>query len=236
MKRNTILLLLLIAALYGHAREIPVSVKLTGTPIGSTNIDYNTGNPSETVNTAAHAFDGDYGTYFASMERSRTWVGLDLGTAHVITRVGWCPRDGFPARIQLGVFEGSNSADFLDAVPLYLIPDAGINRAMQYADVPVTRGFRYVRYVGPSDVRCNIAELEFYGYEGEGKDSLWYQVTNLPTVSIHTEAGYDPHAELPGLRGEQACRRPLYAVVPACRCHHERRIQGLLPAVRSGHG
>ena len=180
------------AAVCSFGQDVPASAKLTGTPIGSPNIDYSTSQSSTTVNTPAHVFDGDFETFYASMGRSNTWVGLDLGTAHVITKVGWSPRTSQPTRVQLGVFEGSNRADFLDAVPLYLIPRTGTARVMEYADVPVSRGFRYVRYVGPNDVRCNIAELEFYGYEGEGDDSSWYQVTNLPTVSIHTEAGYDP--------------------------------------------
>lgn len=192
MKRKTALLLLFAVALCGFAQDVPVSEKLSGTPIGSPNVDYSTNKSSETVNTPAHAFDGDFNTFYASMDRSRTYVGLDLGTAHVITKVGWSPRTSQASRVQLGVFEGSNSPDFLDAVPLYLIPRSGTAKVMDYADVNVSRGFRYVRYVGPADARCNIAELEFYGYEGEGKDSIWYQVTNLPTVSIHTEAGYDP--------------------------------------------
>ena len=187
-----ILFLLLAMGNVAHAQGTPTSTKLTGTPIGSPNIDYSTSQSSTTVNTPAHAFDGDYNTFYASMDRARTWVGLDLGTAHVITRVGWSPRTSQLKRVQLGLFEGSNSPDFLDAVPLYLIPNSGTANVMDYADVPVTRGFRYVRYVGPNDSRCNIAELAFYGYEGEGKDSVWYQVTNLPTVSIHTYAGYDP--------------------------------------------
>ena len=192
MLRLAALMLSLLSAVQGNAQGNQTSHKLTGTPIGSPNIDYSTNQPSSTVNTPACAFDGDYSTYYASMDRSQTWVGLDLGRPCVITKVGWCPRDGWPQRVQLGLFEGSNSPDFLDAIPLYLIPSPGAERRMTYADVPVTRGFRYVRYVGPSDVRCNVAELEFHGYEGEGKDSVWYQVTNLPTVSIHTYAGYDP--------------------------------------------
>jgi hypothetical protein len=59
--------------------------------------------------------------------------------------------------------------------------------------VNCSRGFRYVRYVGPADARCNIAELEFYGYPGEGDDTHLYQVTNLPTVSIHTLNGEIPY-------------------------------------------
>ena len=189
MKRISTIFFLLTAVLYSFGQ---VPTKLTGTPIGSPNVDYDTNQSSTTVNTPADAFDGNFSTFYASMDRSRTWVGLDLGTPHVITMVGWSPRTSQEGRVQLAVFEGSNSEDFLDAVPLYLIPDKGKKNVMYYANVPVTRGFRYVRYVGPADARCNIAELEFYGYEGEGKDSIWYQITNLPTVSIHTYAGYDP--------------------------------------------
>ena len=189
MKRTVIIAILFVTTLSAVCQT---STKLAGTPIGSPNIDYSTNKSSTTVNTPAHAFDGDYSTFYASMDRARTWVGLDLGQAHVITKVGWSPRTSQLQRVQLALFEGSNSPDFLDAVPLYLIPGPGEANVMHYADVKVTRGFRYVRYVGPSDARCNIAELEFYGYEGEGKDSVWYQVTNLPTVSIHTYAGYDP--------------------------------------------
>lgn len=166
--------------------------KLSGTPIGSTSIDYGTGNPSTTVNTPDCAFDGNTKTFYASYDRSRTWVGLDLGSPHVITKVGWCPRESQPKRVQLGVFEGSNSPDFIDAVPLYLIPEGGTANKLDYANVNVSRGFRYVRYVGPNDVRCNIGELEFYGYKGDGDDSKFYQITNLPTVSIHTTTGSDP--------------------------------------------
>ena len=184
--RINILFLLFVFAINIYGQDNPVSTKLYGEPIGSVNFDYNTSRPSETVNTPACAFDGNYSTFYASYDRSNTWVGLDLGVPHVITKLGWSPRSGQARRVQLGVFEGSNSPDFLDAVPLYLIPNQGVVNDMIYADVSVTRGFRYVRYVGPNDARCNIAELEFYGYEGEGVDSVWYQVTNLPTVSIHT--------------------------------------------------
>lgn len=169
------------------------SQKLTGTPIGSTSYDYSTGGASTTVNTPACVFDGDFYTFYASYERSFTWVGLDLGSPHVITKVGWSPRAGQPARVQLAVIEASNSPDFLDAVPLYLIPNAGVVGEMHYADVDVSRGFRYVRYVGPNNARCNLAELEFYGYEGAGDDSKFYQITNLPTLSIHTYAGIEPY-------------------------------------------
>ena len=170
--------------------------KLTGTVIGTAEtMNYSTGRQSTTVNTCKNAFDGNLQTYFASWERSYTWAGLDLGEPYVITRVGWSPRNDSQGekRVQLGVFEGANSPDFMDALPLYVISERGTIGTISYTDVNCSKGFRYVRYIGPSDARCNIAELEFYGHQGEGDESQLYRVTNLPTVSIHTLNGEIPY-------------------------------------------
>ena len=170
--------------------------KLSGTVIGTLeSVDYSNGQQSTTVNSREKAFDGNPNTFFASYERNYTWTGLDLGSPHIITKVGWMPRnDGLgPKRVQLGVFEGSNREDFMDALPLYIITEQGTIGVMSQADVTCSRGFRYVRYIGPADARCNIAELEFYGHAGEGDDSHLAQLTNLPTVSIHTLNGEIPY-------------------------------------------
>ena len=89
-------------------------------------------------------------------------------------------------RVELALIEGANKADFSDALPIYIIKSSAPENQMTYADVSCSRGFRYVRYVGPNDARCNLAELEFYGRKGEGDDSKLYQLTNLPTVVINT--------------------------------------------------
>ena len=186
---------LLFLVLWLQAAVTMADDRLTGNVIGTTeSVDYNTWQLSTTVNTREMAFDGNLDTFFASWERSYTWTGLDLGTPHVITRVGWSPRDDVHGeqRVILGVFEGANRSDFMDALPLYVIDQRGTIGTISYADVSCSRGFRYVRYVGPNDARCNIAEIEFYGHEGEGDDSHLYQVTNLPTVSIHTENNVEP--------------------------------------------
>lgn len=170
--------------------------KLTGTVIGTEkSVDYANNQPTTTVNTRECAFDGDLTTYFAAYDRSYAWVGLDLGEPHVITRIGWAPpnRSRADERILLGVMEGANTPDFIDALPLHIITEPGTAKKMSYVDVTCSKGFRYVRYVGPSDMRCNIGELEFYGHEGEGDESNLYRLTNLPTVSIHTDDNVEPY-------------------------------------------
>ena len=173
-------------------------ILLQGTPIGSPAVDYSNGSVSTTVNQPANAFDGDLNTFYASYDRSYTWVGLDLGTPHVITRVGWSPRnnDQGPKRVQLGMIEGANRADFLDAVPLYLIDQIGVIGQMHHADIAVSKGFRYVRFVGPNDQRCNIAELEFYGHTGEGDESQFYLPSGLPIVIINTVNAEEPYDKI----------------------------------------
>ncbi len=168
--------------------------KLTGTPIG-TPAGYNYEQGRVVYNIQGLAFDGDLNTYFATDARSYTWVGLDLGEPFVIDRVGWSPRnDGVgPKRVQLGIIQGANQPDFLDAVPIHIITEEGVIGSMSYADVDCSRGFRYVRFVSTADSRCNIAELEFYGRKGAGDDSRLCQITNLPTVCINTVNAEEPY-------------------------------------------
>ena len=170
----------------------PKPAKLSGTVIGSRySVDYTSGSQSTTVNVKNNVFDGDFDTYFASYDRSGTWVGLDLGSKHVITKIGYSPRITQSHRVELAMIEGANNPDFSDALPIHMIKQSAPERQMTYEQTNCSRGFRYVRYVSPNDVRCNLAELEFYGYEDEGDDSKLYQLTNLPTVVINTEGSQE---------------------------------------------
>ena len=171
------------------------STKLNGVVIGSSpSIDYTSGSSTTTLNLPSSAFDDDVNTYFASYGGSYTWVGLDLGAKHLISRIGWCPRsvETGPDKMLLGVFEGANRADFMDAVPLYIIDDISAAGQMNYHDVSNTMGFRYVRYVGPSGSHCDVAELAFYGYAADGDNSHLYRPTNLPCIIIHTKDNKEP--------------------------------------------
>ena len=160
---------------------------LKGTVIGTqTSVDYATGSSSMLVNTRAMAFDGKFDTFFASYDRSGTWVGLDLGEPHIITKVGCAPRSTQESRVALALFEGANMADFSDALPLAIVKEKGTSGKLSYLDVDCSRAFRYVRYVGPHDARCNVAEVEFYGYKAAGDDTRLPRLTNLPTVVINT--------------------------------------------------
>jgi len=166
--------------------------KLSGSRIGTTSyFDYSTSTCSATVNTAANVFDGDLTNTFATCSPSGGWVGLDLGEPCVITKVAFCPRPGQAQAMLLGVFEGANNPDFGDAIPLYLINQTPSQNSLTFQPITCSKGYRYVRYVGPSNANCNVAEIEFHGYKAAGDNSNIPQTTNLPTVIIHTTNAQD---------------------------------------------
>ena len=166
--------------------------KLSGSIIGTTSyFDYSTSTCSATVNTAANVFDGDLTNTFATCSPSGGWVGLDLGEPCVITKVAFCPRPGQAQAMLLGVFEGANNPDFGDAMPLYLINQTPSQNSLTFQPITCSKGYRYVRYVGPSNANCNVAEIEFHGYKAAGDNSNIPQTTNLPTVIIHTTNAQD---------------------------------------------
>jgi hypothetical protein len=100
-------------------------------------------------NTRDRAFDGDLTTYFDAPEpiAEGAWVGLDLGSPHVITRIRYAPRAGFEERMVGGRFQASNTPDFsAGVVELYTItvaPPGGVLTA---------------RTVGPGPARAKRAD------------------------------------------------------------------------------
>ena len=192
MKKTIILIaaFLQCGIFYSKAQITPT--KLLGKVIGTTDcFDYGNNLCSAVVNTPANAFDNDFTTIFASCARSGGWVGLDLGEPYVITSVAYCPRLGNGTRMVLGVFEGANHADFGDAVPIFMITAEPSQNVLTQQDINCSRGFRYVRYVGPNDAKSNVADLVFYGYKGIGDNSLLPTPSNLPAVIIHTTNAQD---------------------------------------------
>ena len=188
-RRLLVLFALLFVAASSYAYDAAVDGRLEGTMM------YYSG----TESSAAKAFDGDASTYYTTSSDAFGWVGLDLGESCVITRVSYTPMPGSqgPDYMLLGLFEGANSPDFMDAMPLYLISTQPARGVATTADINVSRGFRYVRYVGSTGSYCSIAELQFFGHPGEGDDSQFYQITNIPTLSIHVQDNI-----LPVNRGE----------------------------------
>lgn len=190
MRRTGMFAMGLLVAAIGFAGD----VKLSGTIIGTELSGDAVGNATATENTKEMAFDGDFNTYFKAYiagdewDYNRTWVGLDLGEPHVITRIGFASRKMRSYKLQLAVVEGANEPDFSDAMPIYMIRDDKTPSGhMTYADINVSRGFRYVRFMSGPSAACNFAEIEFYGHPGEGDDSQLFQLTNLPLVVVNTD-------------------------------------------------
>ena len=120
---------------------------------------------------------------------------VDLGSPCVISKIGLVlQKDNDEPLLPLGIFEGANQSDFMDALPLLMVTDPqDATAGMVYYDISNSKGFRYVRYVRPSGSKSRVKELELYGHPGKGDETHLYQITNLPTVTIHTVEGKEPY-------------------------------------------
>lgn len=67
----------------------------------------------------------------------------------------------FCERMVGGTFEGSNEPDFRQKEVLYII-EREPERLQTVVYPRSTKSYRYVRYIGPKDSHCNIAEAAFY--------------------------------------------------------------------------
>lgn len=132
---------------------------------------------------------------FVRATNETRWVGLDLGQPHVITKIGLVlhQTDGQDPLPPLGIIEGANQEDYMDALPLYIVTQPQVPADVVYFDIHHSKGFRYVRYVPPAGARCEVSELTCYGQPGVGDDTRPYQLTNLPTVCVHTVNDQEPY-------------------------------------------
>lgn len=134
-------------------------------------------------NDAAYAFDNNPSTYFESTS-SAGWVGYDLDEPCQITKVRFMRTAQEETIMKGGLFEGANSADFKDAIPLYWITEEPSQGAWIEAEVNQSLGVRYVRYMGPHNDYSRIAELQFFGIKDAGNTDNLHSITNIPIISI----------------------------------------------------
>ena len=72
------------------------------------------------------------------------------------------PREGFPQRIKGAVIQGSNTGPTADFVDLATVAEEGREGEWTELKFANSKVYRFLRYFGPKDSWCNVAELEFY--------------------------------------------------------------------------
>lgn len=113
--------------------------------------------------------DGRMDTFFDAPDPGNgAWVGLDLGVgiSSRVVSLRYSPRSSWAGRMIGGAFQGANTADFADALTLYVITSAPPEGVMTSQTISATNAFRYVRYLSPDGGYGNISEVEFYGPDG----------------------------------------------------------------------
>jgi fibronectin type 3 domain-containing protein len=135
------------------------STQLTGTGIG-------TAGTWCCNNTFDKALDGNLTTFYDADSATGDWAGLDLGAGNTkaVTKIKYAARAGNEGRMDGGVFQGSSSATFsTGVVTLFTISGAPSSGVLTSQAINNNTAYRYVRYLGPANGFCNVAEIEFWG-------------------------------------------------------------------------
>ena len=136
----------------------PTLAQLSGTPFGTSGSYANSGN------TIAKATDGNLSTFFDGPSANGNVVGLDLGSAKVVSQIRFAPRSGYASRMVGGVFQASNSANFSSGVvSVYTVGTAPAQGQLTNVGTNQTTAYRYWRYVAPNGSYGDIAEFQLFG-------------------------------------------------------------------------
>jgi hypothetical protein len=136
--------------------DFALNPTVTGTIIGTP------GSYRSQGNTIANVFDQNLSTFFDGPNATGDWVGLDLGSAQVLTTASFAPRSAYASRMVGGEIQASNSANFSSGVvTLATITTSPVYGQLTTLSLNNTTAYRYYRYVGPANGYCNIAELVF---------------------------------------------------------------------------
>ena len=140
-------------------------------------------------NLIKYAFDDDVNTQFMASTESNGWIGINFLQKYIITKIQWAQKEDDHNNYLLGIFEGSNTKNFEDAITLYMIKEEGKIREINSIEIDFKKKFKYIRYVGPNGKYCKISIFKIYGTEESESDSKYYQPTNLPLFVIHSMSG-----------------------------------------------
>ncbi len=164
---------------------------LSGATIGTS------GSWSNDGDVIADVFDNNLGTFFDGPDSSGDWVGLDFGAgiSNVINQIAYSPRTNYPSRMEGGMFQGANVANFSSGVvTLFTASTTTPPAPGVFTFHPITNftAFRYVRYLGPTGGNCNVAEIKLFGNSYAA--SLPAIPTNLTAVAGDSQSSLNWNA------------------------------------------
>ena len=121
---------------------------------------------------------------------------IEIGENNLVVQISWTKTEDFDFNYLLGVFEASNDPSFMNGIPIGIIKKNGKFNEVNVIDVMATEPYKYIRYIPPNSNNTKIFPIKIYGYELEENEKFeqqnYFQITNLPLVSIHTENFTDP--------------------------------------------
>ena len=164
--------------------------KILGVPFGTTPAFYSS-------RTFDKAHDGDINTFFDFLLKNGGHTGIEIpdGRETAVLAVRYHPRSGLLKRMVGGKFQGS--VDGITYKTLHTITEIP-SFEWQTVTIEDSNVYKFLRYVGPNNSHCNVAELEFLGLQNQELFMLNHETVSLkadtadqaiPSNSVKAEHG-----------------------------------------------
>ncbi len=121
---------------------------------------------------------------------------IEFEEEYIITKIAWPKKDDYKYNYLLGIFEGSNEPSFMNGIPIGIIKEKDELNEFNYLDIFSPNSFKYIRYNPPNRNNTSLDQIQIFGYlkseSNHPNGEKYFQLTNLPLISIHTENSSEP--------------------------------------------
>ena len=123
---------------------------------------------------------------------------LEIESNKIIKSISFKTKSNNKNDYLLGLFEASNELSFINSTPIATIKKLN-SKGKNIIEINSSILYKYIRYIPPNKKNEGIFAIKLHGYKESSKLKLkylnednYYQVTNLPLITIKTEEETEP--------------------------------------------
>lgn len=112
---------------------------------------------------------------------------IEINPDYLLTAISMKTSDDNKKNYLFGVFESSKDQLFNDTAPIAVIQERFISGGQILINIHLPKSYKYIRYIPPDKNNSNNISLKLHYNKNDVNNENYYQITNLPLISINTE-------------------------------------------------
>ncbi len=112
---------------------------------------------------------------------------IEINPDYFLTAISMKTSDDNKKNYLFGVFESSKDKLFNDTAPIAVIRERFISDGQIFINIHLPKSYKYIRYIPPDKSNSSNISLKLHYNKKDVNNESYYQITNLPLISINTE-------------------------------------------------